>query len=251
MWRPLEGLDSAVPSSIPQAGQDNGDGRVTAEDELVLVFDEGTRLTVSPNDSYEKLGAIRPSRTHPRLPTRRRRSPNRWRPPAPLTRTGRDRRSGLANNMGATPPPGLRPGKAPTVGNIPSKLASARLDTSSCQYEPPTGRTTPRRSDDTRTDTPTGRRPDRTITPSQRQPTRLSVSQEPSSSSTSPTTQAPFTMHAAAERLRVSHRMIRRLVNERRIGFVRVGKFIRLRQCDIDTYIEQNFQPPLNSASHI
>jgi excisionase family DNA binding protein len=39
--------------------------------------------------------------------------------------------------------------------------------------------------------------------------------------------------------------MVRRLVTERRIGFVRVGKFIRLRPEDLDSYIEQHFEPPL------
>jgi hypothetical protein len=34
---------------------------VTAEGELVLIFDEGTRLTVSPNDSYESWGLSGPA----------------------------------------------------------------------------------------------------------------------------------------------------------------------------------------------
>jgi excisionase family DNA binding protein len=55
--------------------------------------------------------------------------------------------------------------------------------------------------------------------------------------------QAPLTIEAAAERLGVTPRLVRRLVNERRIGFVRIGKFIRLRQEDLDTYIEQHLQP--------
>jgi excisionase family DNA binding protein len=57
---------------------------------------------------------------------------------------------------------------------------------------------------------------------------------------------APLTIEAAAERLGVTPRLVRRLVNERRIGFVRVGKFIRLRQEDLDTYLDQHFQPPLD-----
>jgi excisionase family DNA binding protein len=54
----------------------------------------------------------------------------------------------------------------------------------------------------------------------------------------------PLTIEAAAERLGVTPRMVRRLVNERRIGFVRVGKFIRLRPDDLDAYLDQHFQPP-------
>jgi excisionase family DNA binding protein len=42
--------------------------------------------------------------------------------------------------------------------------------------------------------------------------------------------QVPLTIEAAAHRLGVTPRLVRRLVSERRIGFVRVGKFIRLRQ---------------------
>ena len=53
-----------------------------------------------------------------------------------------------------------------------------------------------------------------------------------------------LTIEAAADRLGVTPRMVRRLVNERRIGFVRVGKFIRFRPDDLDAYLDQNFQPP-------
>ena len=56
----------------------------------------------------------------------------------------------------------------------------------------------------------------------------------------------PLTIEAAAERLGVTPRMVRRLVNERRIGFVRVGKFIRRRPDDVDVYLEQHFEPPLD-----
>jgi len=56
----------------------------------------------------------------------------------------------------------------------------------------------------------------------------------------------PLTIEAAAARLGVTPRLVRRLVNERRIGFVRVGKFIRLRPKDLDAYLEEHFQPPLD-----
>jgi excisionase family DNA binding protein len=60
------------------------------------------------------------------------------------------------------------------------------------------------------------------------------------------TVEVPLTIEAAAERLGVTPRLVRRLVNERRIGFVRVGKFIRLRQQDLDVYLEAHFQPPVD-----
>ena len=59
----------------------------------------------------------------------------------------------------------------------------------------------------------------------------------------------PFTIDAAAERLGVTPRMVRRLVSERRIGFVKVGKFIRLRQEDLDAFLDEHFQPPLNRGA--
>jgi excisionase family DNA binding protein len=58
-------------------------------------------------------------------------------------------------------------------------------------------------------------------------------------------TPVPLTIEAAAERLGVTPRLVRRLVTERRIGFVRVGKFIRLRQEDLDAYLDEHFVPPL------
>jgi excisionase family DNA binding protein len=61
--------------------------------------------------------------------------------------------------------------------------------------------------------------------------------------------QPPLTIDDAAARLGVTPRLVRRLVNERRIGFVRIGKFIRLRQEDLDTYLEQHFQPPIHRRS--
>jgi excisionase family DNA binding protein len=58
-------------------------------------------------------------------------------------------------------------------------------------------------------------------------------------------TPVPLTIEAAAERLGVTPRLVRRLVTERWIGFVRVGKFIRLRQEDLDAYLDEHFEPPL------
>ena len=54
----------------------------------------------------------------------------------------------------------------------------------------------------------------------------------------------PLTIDEAAKRLGVTERLVRRLVSERRIGFVRIGKFVRIRQEDIDAYVAANFQAP-------
>jgi excisionase family DNA binding protein len=77
--------------------------------------------------------------------------------------------------------------------------------------------------------------------------TRAATTERPQASRSLPTTStpAPLTIEAAAERLGVTPRLVRRLVTERRIGFVRVGKFIRLRQEDLDAYLDEHFEPPL------
>ena len=48
---------------------------------------------------------------------------------------------------------------------------------------------------------------------------------------------------AAAEYLNVRPRMVRRLVSERRVPFVRVGRHIRLRQSDLDAYLAEGYVP--------
>lgn len=58
-------------------------------------------------------------------------------------------------------------------------------------------------------------------------------------------TPVPLTIEAAVERLGVTPRLVRRLVIERRTGFVRVGKVLGLRPEDLDAYIEEHFEPPL------
>lgn len=74
-------------------------------------------------------------------------------------------------------------------------------------------------------------------TGSDRQPTapaRLKQSNEPR---IDPLLDIP----AAAERLGVGVRMVRRLVAERRLPFTRVGRHIRLRQSDLDTYLAEHY----------
>lgn len=53
----------------------------------------------------------------------------------------------------------------------------------------------------------------------------------------------------AAEYLGVGERFIRRLIAERRIAYVKVGKYVRIHRGDLDEWIERNrqdvgFDPP-------
>lgn len=47
----------------------------------------------------------------------------------------------------------------------------------------------------------------------------------------------------AAERLGVNEQMIRRLINERRISFIHIGRLVRIAESDIDAYIEAGTVP--------
>jgi len=54
----------------------------------------------------------------------------------------------------------------------------------------------------------------------------------------------------AAERLNVTPRFIRRLIAERRIDYLKIGKFIRFHPSDLDTWIEhQRIQHLTHEAS--
>jgi excisionase family DNA binding protein len=48
----------------------------------------------------------------------------------------------------------------------------------------------------------------------------------------------PVTIPEAAAYLHVSPRFVRRLVNQRRLPYLRLGSLIRLRPDDIDAYLE-------------
>lgn len=48
---------------------------------------------------------------------------------------------------------------------------------------------------------------------------------------------------AAAEHLNVTERWMRRAVAERRIPFVKVGRFVRFDVCDLDRWIESRRVP--------
>jgi excisionase family DNA binding protein len=49
-----------------------------------------------------------------------------------------------------------------------------------------------------------------------------------------------FSVGEAAEYLNVGERFIRRVVAERRIPFVKVGKYVRLKKSVLDAFIEAN-----------
>ena len=54
-----------------------------------------------------------------------------------------------------------------------------------------------------------------------------------------------LTVEAAAERLSTSPRFIRRLIAERRIEFVKVGRHVRIRESVLDAFIESGVVEPL------
>lgn len=47
-------------------------------------------------------------------------------------------------------------------------------------------------------------------------------------------------IEAAAERLGVSTRWMRRAIAERRIRFAKIGKHVRFRAADLDAFVEAN-----------
>jgi excisionase family DNA binding protein len=57
-----------------------------------------------------------------------------------------------------------------------------------------------------------------------------------------------FTVEAAAERLDTTVRFIRRLITERRIEFVKVGRHVRITESALADFIEAGRIPPLNVA---
>ena len=56
-----------------------------------------------------------------------------------------------------------------------------------------------------------------------------------------------MTMDQLAERLGVTHRHVRRLVDERRVPFLRVGRFIRFDPTDIANWLNCNRVPTLRT----
>jgi excisionase family DNA binding protein len=58
-----------------------------------------------------------------------------------------------------------------------------------------------------------------------------------------------LSIEAAAERLDTKPRFIRRLIAERRIEFVRVGRHVRISESVLAEFIEAGKVPPLTEAS--
>lgn len=58
-----------------------------------------------------------------------------------------------------------------------------------------------------------------------------------------------LTVEAAAERLSTSPRFIRRLIAERRIEFVKVGRHVRISEAALTDFIEAGKVAPLTAAS--
>jgi len=59
-----------------------------------------------------------------------------------------------------------------------------------------------------------------------------------SANAASPTPSALLDVNQVAERLCVSPRFVRRLVDERRIPFCKLGKFVRFDPAEIDAWID-------------
>jgi excisionase family DNA binding protein len=57
-----------------------------------------------------------------------------------------------------------------------------------------------------------------------------------------------LTVEAAAERLDTTVRFIRRLIAERRIEFVKIGRHVRITESALAAFIEAGKVPPLNAA---
>jgi excisionase family DNA binding protein len=62
------------------------------------------------------------------------------------------------------------------------------------------------------------------------------------------TTTALLTVEAAAKRLSTSPRFIRRLIAERRIEFVKVGRHVRLSEAALADFIDAGRVEPLTTA---
>lgn len=55
----------------------------------------------------------------------------------------------------------------------------------------------------------------------------------------------PLTVAQAADRMNVSERFIRRLIEERRIAFHRVGRHVRLLPVDLDAFFDAGRVEPV------
>jgi excisionase family DNA binding protein len=65
---------------------------------------------------------------------------------------------------------------------------------------------------------------------------------------TAPPAERLLTVEAAAERLSTKPRFIRRLIAERRIEFVKVGRYVRVSESALNDFIEAGKVSPLTVA---
>jgi excisionase family DNA binding protein len=59
-----------------------------------------------------------------------------------------------------------------------------------------------------------------------------------------------LTVEAAAERLSTSPGFIRRLIAERRIEFVKVGRHVRISESVLDAYIQSGVVKPMTARNY-
>lgn len=59
-----------------------------------------------------------------------------------------------------------------------------------------------------------------------------------------------LTVAQAAERLNTTERFVRRLVEERRIAFTRLGRHVRLAESDLDAFIAAGRVEPMRVRLH-
>ncbi len=58
-----------------------------------------------------------------------------------------------------------------------------------------------------------------------------------------------LTVAQAAERMSTSVRFVRRLIAERRIAFVKLGRHVRIAESDITAFIESGRVPPMDTSA--
>jgi excisionase family DNA binding protein len=59
-----------------------------------------------------------------------------------------------------------------------------------------------------------------------------------------------LSVEAAAERLDTKPRFIRRLIAERRIEFVKVGRYVRIRESVLDDFIQSGVVKPMTPRNY-
>lgn len=79
-----------------------------------------------------------------------------------------------------------------------------------------------------------------------RPPVQLDTVERKATSTPAPT--SLLNVDALAERLGVTPRFVRRLVHERRVPFLKIGKFVRFDPREIDQWINDTRRPSIASA---